>query len=141
MHKEVIKTMCSPRLAKRKRTASIDGLPTPPIAEKRPRTSRTLDRATHVLATEATALASIAELYRTNASAQDGLLDAVDAIVDCRDKAGKLIVCGVGKSAYIGQKLVATCKSLGVGASFMHACEAAHGDLGDIRRVCQRFSM
>lgn len=30
-------------------------------------------------------------------------------------------------------KLTATCKSLGVSASFMHACEAAHGDLGDIR--------
>jgi D-arabinose 5-phosphate isomerase GutQ len=30
-------------------------------------------------------------------------------------------------------KFVATCKSLGISSSFMHACEAAHGDLGDVR--------
>ncbi|KAH0194651.1 sugar isomerase, partial [Aureobasidium melanogenum] len=46
---------------------------------------------------------------------------------------GKIIVCGVGKSGLVGRKTVATLKSLSIAASFMHAAEAAHGDLGDIR--------
>jgi D-arabinose 5-phosphate isomerase GutQ len=91
--------------------------------------------AAHVLATEAAALASITTLYRTSAIAKQNLKAAVKTIVQTQHDRGKLIVTGVGKSAYIGQKLVATCKSMGVAASFMHACEAAHGDLGDIRDV------
>jgi hypothetical protein len=91
--------------------------------------------AAHVLATEAAALASITTLYRSSAIAKQNLKAAVKTIVQTQHDRGKLIVTGVGKSAYIGQKLVATCKSMGVAASFMHACEAAHGDLGDIRDV------
>ena len=91
--------------------------------------------ANHVLATEAAALASITSLYRNSAIAKQNLRAAVKTIVQSQHDRGKLIVTGVGKSAYIGQKLVATCKSMGVAASFMHACEAAHGDLGDIRDV------
>jgi len=91
--------------------------------------------AAHVLATEAAALSSITALYRTNAIAKRNLRAAVKTIVQTQHERGKLIVTGVGKSAYIGQKLVATCKSMGVAASFMHACEAAHGDLGDVRDV------
>lgn len=48
---------------------------------------------------------------------------------------GKLIVCGVGKSGLVGRKIVATMKSLGIPSSFMHATEALHGDLGDVRKV------
>lgn len=94
-----------------------------------------LSSAINVLAVEAAALAATHNLYRTNAVAKQGLLSAVRAIVQCRSNRGKLIVTGVGKSGYIAQKLVASCKSLGIPASFMHACEAAHGDLGDIREV------
>ena len=43
---------------------------------------------------------------------------------------GKLVVCGVGKSGLIGQKIVATLASTGTPAVFMHACDAVHGDLG-----------
>lgn len=55
------------------------------------------------------------------------------AILRAQSHGGKLITCGVGKSSYIAMKFTATCKSMGISASFMHACEAAHGDLGDIR--------
>lgn len=141
----------SPRPAKRPRTASIDeaDLLTPPRQDDDPLNTTTatkaeiqndedddiLSHATHVLATEAAALASITTLYRTSATAKQNFASAVETIVRGHRNRGKLIVTGVGKSAYIGQKLVATCKSLGVAASFMHACEAAHGDLGDIREV------
>lgn len=116
-----------------------DNLPTPPASDCDPVASesstRLLDRATHVLATQAAALANVTELYQTDSDARRGLQEAVDAVANAHDSRGKVVVCGVGKSAYIGMKLVATCKSLGIGASFMHACEAAHGDLGDIRQV------
>nr|POE64929.1 uncharacterized protein CFP56_65887 [Quercus suber] len=95
-----------------------------------------LARATHVLAVESQALAEIHTLYRTSNSARSSLSAAVSTILHAQRRGGKLITCGVGKSAYIAQKLTATCKSLGVRASFMHACEAAHGDLGDIHDVC-----
>lgn len=95
-----------------------------------------LGRALHVLTTEATALANIRNLYQTDRTAKQALFDALNTICKAQAAGGKLIACGVGKSAYIAMKLVATCKSLGVAASFMHACEAAHGDLGDIRAVC-----
>jgi hypothetical protein len=142
----------SPPPSKRRRTASLEGdLLTPPQQDEDPlinstQTSPSYDSeddddddifsyAAHVLATEAAALASITSLYRTSAIAKQNLKAAVKTIVQTQHDRGKLIVTGVGKSAYIGQKLVATCKSMGVAASFMHACEAAHGDLGDIRDV------
>ena len=43
---------------------------------------------------------------------------------------GKLIVTGIGKSGYIGQKMAATLSSVGSPAVFMHPVEALHGDLG-----------
>ena len=43
---------------------------------------------------------------------------------------GKLLVCGVGKSGLVGQKITATLSSTGTPAVFLHACEAVHGDLG-----------
>lgn len=137
----------SPRPSKRRRTASLEGdLLTPPQQDEDPLCSiksteladeddDIFSHAAHVLATEAAALASITALYRNSVAAKQSLKSAVKTIVQSQHDRGKLIVCGVGKSAYIAQKLVATCKSLGVAASFMHACEAAHGDLGDIREV------
>lgn len=92
-----------------------------------------LDCATHILATEAAALSNITHLYQTHPQARLGLTHAVQATLTAQAAGGKLIVSGVGKSAYIAMKLVATCKSLGISASFLHACEALHGDLGDIR--------
>ena len=46
---------------------------------------------------------------------------------------GRVIVSGIGKSAIIGMKIVATLNSTGTPSIFMHATEAVHGDLGIIQ--------
>jgi arabinose-5-phosphate isomerase len=47
---------------------------------------------------------------------------------------GRVIITGIGKSAIIGQKIVATLNSTGTPASFLHAADAIHGDLGMIQK-------
>ena len=47
---------------------------------------------------------------------------------------GRIIVSGIGKSAIIGMKIVATLNSTGSPAIFMHATEAVHGDLGILQK-------
>ena len=47
---------------------------------------------------------------------------------------GRVIVSGIGKSAIIGMKIVATLNSTGTPSIFMHAAEAVHGDLGIIQK-------
>lgn len=47
---------------------------------------------------------------------------------------GRLVVSGIGKSALIAQKLVATFNSTGQPALYMHAAEALHGDLGIVQK-------
>lgn len=47
---------------------------------------------------------------------------------------GRVIITGVGKSAIIGQKMVATFNSTGTPAVFMHAADAIHGDLGILQK-------
>lgn len=84
---------------------------------------------------EAQALSHICRHYETDPEARSGLFRAVNRIVDSQNAGGKVIICGVGKSGLVGRKTVATMKSMGIAASFMHAAEAAHGDLGDIRKV------
>ncbi len=54
---------------------------------------------------------------------------AVGLLLTCR---GRVVVSGVGKSGHIGRKLAATLASTGTPAFFVHAAEAAHGDLGMI---------
>lgn len=54
----------------------------------------------------------------------------VDAI---RQLTGRVVITGVGKSALIGQKIVATLNSTGTPALFMHAADAIHGDLGMVQ--------
>ncbi len=46
---------------------------------------------------------------------------------------GRVIVTGIGKSAIIGEKLVASLNSTGTPAIFMHAADAVHGDLGIVQ--------
>lgn len=48
---------------------------------------------------------------------------------------GRVIVTGIGKSAIIGKKIVATFNSTGTPAIFMHAADAIHGDLGMIQQA------
>lgn len=52
---------------------------------------------------------------------------AVEAILQTK---GRVIVSGVGKSGHVGNKIAATLASTGTPASFVHATEASHGDLG-----------
>ncbi len=47
---------------------------------------------------------------------------------------GRVVVTGIGKSAIIGQKLVASLNSTGTPATFMHAADAIHGDLGIVQK-------
>ncbi|WP_337042768.1 KpsF/GutQ family sugar-phosphate isomerase [Emticicia sp. 17c] len=54
-----------------------------------------------------------------------------EAILACK---GRLVITGIGKSAIIGQKIVATMNSTGTPALFMHAADAIHGDLGMIQK-------
>lgn len=122
----------SPRPCKRQRM-----MVTPPSTIHDSESTSILDRATRVLSIEATALSHVTRLYQTDPHARKGLLGAVECITRSQAAGGKVIVCGVGKSGLVGRKTVATLKSLSIAASFMHAAEAAHGDLGDIREVCQ----
>jgi arabinose-5-phosphate isomerase len=61
----------------------------------------------------------------------DAIVAAVDKIAQCK---GRLVVSGIGKSAIIAQKIVATMNSTGTPALFMHAADAIHGDLGMIQQ-------
>lgn len=55
----------------------------------------------------------------------------IELLVDTK---GHVIVTGIGKSAIIAQKMVATFNSTGTPAAFMHAADAIHGDLGIIQK-------
>lgn len=73
------------------------------------------------------------------ASAITNLTKSVDAdFLNCVElilkSKGRVIVTGIGKSAIIGQKIVATLNSTGTPASFLHAADAIHGDLGTIQK-------
>ncbi|CAD6444648.1 57ea342b-3dde-44dd-8491-5dd4d5dcbbd7-CDS [Sclerotinia trifoliorum] len=106
---------------------------TPPKIEKGcPPFNQRLTRAVHVLSTEATSLSSLTMLYDTDPVARDGFSHAVEAIKKSIGERGKLVICGVGKSGHIAQKLVATMRSLKIPAIFIHATEAVHGDVGAI---------
>jgi len=56
--------------------------------------------------------------------------DIVNVAELIMDNSGKLVVCGLGKSGLIGEKIVATLCSTGTKSVFVHAAEALHGDLG-----------
>ncbi len=60
----------------------------------------------------------------------DQFVKAVEAIASA---SGRLVVSGVGKSAIIAQKIVATLNSTGTPSVFMHAADAIHGDLGMVQ--------
>lgn len=77
-----------------------------------------------MLLAEANAIRNVVELLDEQFEA------ATQAILKAT---GRLVVTGVGKSALIGQKIVATMNSTGTPALFMHAADAIHGDLGMIQ--------
>ncbi|MDO9262075.1 MAG: KpsF/GutQ family sugar-phosphate isomerase [Flavobacteriaceae bacterium] len=57
-----------------------------------------------------------------------------NAVQFIHDSNGRVIVTGIGKSANIATKIVATFNSTGTPAVFMHAADAIHGDLGNIQK-------
>ncbi|MDR1875993.1 MAG: KpsF/GutQ family sugar-phosphate isomerase [Flavobacteriaceae bacterium] len=74
-----------------------------------------------------TVLFEINELQSLYNRLGDDFLEAVRYILNSK---GKLVLCGIGKSAHIANKLVATFNSTGTPSQFLHAAEAKHGDLG-----------
>jgi arabinose-5-phosphate isomerase len=68
-------------------------------------------------------------------AALEGLLDGQfeKAVQLIHSGSGRLVVSGIGKSAIVGQKIVATMNSTGTPAIFMHAADAIHGDLGMVQ--------
>ena len=56
--------------------------------------------------------------------------EAVKTIHQC---GGRVVISGIGKSAIVAQKIVATLNSTGTAALFMHAADAIHGDMGMIQ--------
>lgn len=78
-----------------------------------------------VLETEANAILRIADYINDDFEA------CVEAILASN---GRMVITGVGKSAIIAQKMVATLNSTGTPALFMHAADAIHGDLGMVQK-------
>lgn len=84
-----------------------------------------LQSAISTLELEAAAILNVAK------NLNDDFEKVVSTILTCE---GRVIVTGIGKSAIIAQKIVATFNSTGTPAIFMHAADAIHGDLGMIQR-------
>jgi len=74
---------------------------------------------------ESAAIANLAKLLDENFE------KAVNFILNSN---GRVIVTGIGKSANIATKIVATFNSTGTPAVFMHAADAIHGDLGNVQK-------
>uniref|UniRef100_UPI0040499925 KpsF/GutQ family sugar-phosphate isomerase n=1 Tax=Flavobacterium sp. TaxID=239 RepID=UPI0040499925 len=73
---------------------------------------------------ESKAVAKIADLIDVQ------FVESVELIYNC---IGRLVITGIGKSAIIAQKIVATLNSTGTPSVFLHASEAIHGDLGMVQ--------
>ncbi len=71
------------------------------------------------------------ELIRAADRMGESLCKAARLVAGCR---GRLVVSGMGKSGHVGRKISATLASLGTPSFFVHAAEAAHGDLGMVRQ-------
>ena len=80
--------------------------------------------ATQIIENEANAINSL------KAKLDDDFAEAVALILENK---GNLVFSGIGKSALIAQKIVATMNSTGTTSVFMHAADAIHGDLGIVR--------
>ena len=73
----------------------------------------------------------ISELEKLKNRIDESFVNAVKIISSA---SGKLIIVGIGKSAHVGNKIVATLNSTGTPSQFLHASEAIHGDLGVIQK-------
>ena len=83
-----------------------------------------LEIAQKTLLSESKSIAKLADLLT------DDFVKATEMIFNSK---GRLVVTGIGKSAIIAQKIVATMNSTGTPSLFLHASEAIHGDLGMVQ--------
>lgn len=83
------------------------------------------DLALHTLEIEAEAISTLKKFIND---------DFVNTVLLISKMKGRVIITGIGKSAIIGQKMVATFNSTGTPSTFMHASDAIHGDLGTIQK-------
>jgi len=84
-----------------------------------------LNTAKETILLESNAIANLATLIDEN------FAKAITFILASK---GRVIVTGIGKSANIANKIVATLNSTGTPAIFMHAADAIHGDLGNVQK-------
>ena len=84
-----------------------------------------LQKAKQTILAESQAIAYLSQLI------DDNLVNAVNCILESK---GRVVVTGIGKSANIATKIVATLNSTGTPSIFMHAADAIHGDLGIIQK-------
>lgn len=87
--------------------------------------SKIISVAKQTIETESKAILHLAELV------DEEFAHAVESIYESD---GRVVITGIGKSANIATKIVATLNSTGTPAIFMHAADAIHGDLGTIQR-------
>lgn len=109
--------------------------PTPPDEAQIPIDEPIIELGLHVISTEARALVYLSDFYAKSWDAQVAFSDAVRMIARTATNKGKLIICGIGKSGKIGEKLVATFNSLSIPTVFLHPSEALHGDFGLVGSV------
>ncbi len=83
-----------------------------------------IEIARKTIESESRSIAKLADLLT------DDFSKAVEIIFNSK---GRLVVTGIGKSAIIAQKIVASMNSTGTPSLFLHASEAIHGDLGMVQ--------
>ena len=83
-----------------------------------------IESAKNTLISESQSIAKLTDFIDSS------FVEAVELIYNSK---GRLIVTGIGKSAIIAQKIVATLNSTGTPSLFLHASEAIHGDLGMVQ--------
>ena len=84
-----------------------------------------IDTAKETILIESNAIANLTNLL------DDNFANAITFMLASK---GRVIVTGIGKSANIANKIVATLNSTGTPAIFMHAADAIHGDLGNVQK-------
>lgn len=83
-----------------------------------------IDTARSVFKTE------IEGLEQVSAALDASFDKACECLLECVEKGGKIVLTGVGKNVYIGEKAAATLSSTGAPAVFLNPVQAMHGDLG-----------
>lgn len=88
-------------------------------------TDRIISVAKQTIETESAAIANLGSLVDE---------EFASAVTTIFESTGRVIITGIGKSANIATKIVATLNSTGTPAIFMHAADAIHGDLGTMQK-------